>query len=67
MVGADQLTFETMASFAIDDITINLTITINHTILAREVFVLGMDMESVGLLICGSQLATQIFIIHPKP
>ena len=32
----------------------------------REVFVLGMDMEGMGLLLHGSQFAAQVFIVCPK-
>ncbi len=66
MVGTDELAFKPLSGYAVDDITIDLTITIDHTIFTREIFVLGMDMEGMRLLLLGPQFAAQIFIVRPK-
>jgi hypothetical protein len=76
MVGADKLALETSAGFAIDNVTIDLTVAIDHTVrprrfvtllgpFTREVFVLSMNVEGMRLLLYSTQFATQIFVIHP--
>ena len=45
MVGADELAAEAVAGGAVDDVTIDLAIAIDHTVLAGEVFVLGVDVK----------------------
>ena len=66
MVGADELAVETLAGGAVDDVAIDLAVAIDHTVLAREVFVLGMDVEGVGLLLRGPQFAAQVFVVRPE-
>ena len=65
MVGADELAFETMAGCAVDDVAIDFAVAIDYTVLTREILVLGMDMEGVGLLLRGPQFAAQVFVVRP--
>ena len=66
MIGTDELTVEALARRTVDDVAIDLTVAIHYPTLSREVFVLGMNMEGVGLLLCGPQFAAQVFIIRPQ-
>ena len=66
MVGADELAFETLAGYTVDDVAIDLAVTIDHTVLAREMFVLAMNVEGVWLLLCGPQFAAQVFVVRPE-
>ena len=66
MVGADELSFETLAGYTVDDVAIDLAVTIDHTVLAREMFVLAMNVEGVWLLLCGPQFAAQVFVVRPE-
>ena len=65
MIGADELAFKTLAALAVDDVAIDFTVAIDHTVLPRKVFVLGMYMEGVRLMLYSAQFATQIFVIDP--
>ena len=67
MVGTDELAFQTLASGTVDDVPEYLTITIHDSVFTREVFVFGMNMESVRLLLCATQFTTQVFAIHTEP
>ena len=66
MVGADELAFKTLSGCAVDDVAIDLAIAIDHTVLPREIFVLTMNVEGMGLLLCGPQFAAQEFVVRPK-
>ena len=66
MVGADELAFQTLAGYAVDDVAIDLAITIDHPFLSREEFVFSMNVEGVRLLFRGPQLAAEIFFGCPK-
>ena len=65
MIGTDELAVENLAALAVDDVTIDFTVAIDDAILTRKVFVLGMDVEGVGLLLCSVQFATQVFVVRP--
>ena len=54
-----------LAALAVDDVTIDFTVAIDDASFTRKVFVLGMDMEGVGLLLCSVQFATQVFVVRP--
>ena len=49
MVRADELTFNTTACSAVNDIPIDLSVSINDTSLTRKILILGMDMKGVWL------------------
>ena len=66
MVGANELAFDDVSCRCVYGITINLPIAIDHITFAREVFILGMDVECVRLRIYGTKFATKIFTIYPK-
>ena len=57
MVGADELAVEMLAGCAVDDVAIDLAVAIDHLTLSREILVLCMDMEGMGLLLRGPQFA----------
>ena len=66
MVGADELTFQALSGYAVDDVAIDLAVAIDHTILTREELILGMDMEGMGLLLRGPQFAAQVLFVRPE-
>ena len=65
MIGTDELAVEDLAALAVDDVTIDFTVAIDDAVLTRKVFVLGMDVEGVGLLLCSAQFTTQVFVVRP--
>ena len=65
MVRADELTFNTATSSAVDDIPIDLSVTIDDTVLTREILILGMNMKGVGQHFFSTEFTTQIFVIYP--
>ena len=67
VVGANELAAETAACGGVDGVPIDLAVAIDHPVFTGEALVLDMDMEDVGLKLCRAELATQVFIIHPKP
>ena len=67
MVGADELAVEAATRGGIEDVPIDLAVAINDPVFTGKAFILDMDMKSVGLGFCRAELATQIFVIHPKP
>lgn len=66
MVGTNQLALEMLARCAVYDIAIDLAVAIHHAVLACEVFIFGMNMERVGLLLCGPQFAAQVLVVCPE-
>ena len=67
MVGTDKPAFEDLASRAVDGVSIHFAVPEDVVAFTREVFVLCMDVESVGLELGSPQFAAKILTIHPKP
>ena len=67
MVGTDKPAFEDLASRAVDGVTIHFAVPEDVVAFTREVFVLCMDVEGVGLELGSTQFAAKILTIHPKP
>ena len=66
MVSTDKLTFEVSASNTVDDITIDLPISVDSIAFTGKILVLCMDVESVRLEFCGTEFSAQVFAIHPE-
>ena len=45
MVGANELAFEMTACGAVDNVTIDLSVSVNRIAFPGEVFIFGMDMK----------------------
>lgn len=57
MVGTDELAFKTLSGYAVNDVAIDLSVTIDHSIFSREELVFGMNVEGVWLLLRSPQFA----------
>ena len=70
VVGADEVGGEDAASGAVDGVAEHLAVAEDDVFgahpLAREVLVLGMDMEGVGLGLGGTELAVEVFAIDTE-
>ena len=67
MVGADELAVETAARGGIEDVPIDLAVAIDSPVFTGETLILDVDVEGMGLGFSRAELATEIFLIHPKP
>jgi hypothetical protein len=66
VVGADELALKMLACHPIYDVTIDLAVSVDGTVLAREVLVFGMNMKSMLLRFRGTEFTAQIFVVSTQ-
>lgn len=66
MIRADELSLHTVASHAVNDVTIDPAVAIEEIPFLGKMLVLHMNMEGMRLHFHGTQLPTEILTIHPE-
>ena len=67
MVGSDELAFYAATCGAVYHVPIYQTVAIDDVALTREMLVLGVDVESVGLRLCCTEFTAEVFAIYAEP
>ena len=67
MVGTNELAIEALTGNTIDDVAVDLAISIDVFAFAREELILDMDVEGVRLMVFSPEFSTKVLIIDRKP